>query len=172
MRNIDDPLERGMRFARKIAGLPVPYGLVVETIWRNPEHRTEGELVDALTKMNTLGVPQEVLWERWGATPTEIRNWKAMQDDAAKRAQAADPTAILASRYRALAGIAAMPPGGAPGQPGGNTGSMPKNPTNNAGSGKPGQPGVSGQPGRPGVNGRPGTPGGGRTPGSTGTKSA
>jgi hypothetical protein len=50
-----------------------------EVIWRNPEFRTEGQLVDALTKMATLGVPQEVLWERWGASPQEIARWKAMQ---------------------------------------------------------------------------------------------
>lgn len=50
-----------------------------ETIWRDPEARTEGELVDALLKMATLGVPNEVLWERWGASPQEIARWKALQ---------------------------------------------------------------------------------------------
>lgn len=50
-----------------------------ETIWRNPEFRTEGQLVDALTKMATLGVPREALWERWGASPQEIARWKTMQ---------------------------------------------------------------------------------------------
>lgn len=172
MRNIDDPLERSQRFARRLAGLPMQPGLTVETIWRNPEHRTEGELVDALTKMATLGVPQEVLWERWGATPPEIAKWKAMQDDAARRANATDPTQILAARYRNLAGVPAPVPG-SPVPAGGAPGAAPgKNPTNNFGSGKPGQPGVPGKPGRPGKNGRPGTPGGGRTPGSTGTRTA
>jgi hypothetical protein len=46
-----------------------------ETIWRNPEFRTEGELVDALVKMRTLGVPLEALFERWGASQTEIARW-------------------------------------------------------------------------------------------------
>jgi Phage portal protein, SPP1 Gp6-like len=168
MRNIDDPLERAMAMAKKLSGMPIAPGSTIETIWRNPEHRTEGELVDALTKMQTLGVPQEVLWERWGASPPEIAKWKAMQDDAARRANATDPTTILAARYRALA--AAPPP--VPGSPipGGQSGAggLPKNSTNNYGTGKPGQPGVPGQPGRPGKNGRPGTPGGGRTPGQTG----
>jgi hypothetical protein len=49
-----------------------------EIIWQNPEFRTEGQLVDALVKMSTLGVPREALWERWGATPTEIQRWKAL----------------------------------------------------------------------------------------------
>ena len=46
-----------------------------ETIWADPESRTEGELVDALTKMRTLGVPLEALWERWGASPQQIERW-------------------------------------------------------------------------------------------------
>jgi hypothetical protein len=50
-----------------------------QTIWANPEFRTEGELVDALTKMATLGVPEEALWERWGATPQEIARWRGMR---------------------------------------------------------------------------------------------
>ena len=50
-----------------------------EVIWRNPEFRTEGELVDALTKMKTLGVPDEALQERWGASPQEITRWRGMR---------------------------------------------------------------------------------------------
>jgi hypothetical protein len=179
MRNIDDPLERAMRTARKIAGLPTPEGETIETIWRNPEHRTEGELVDALTKMATLGVPQEALWERWGATPPERERWKAMQDEAASRANANDETKILASRYRALAGgnspIPLTPPGGPNGQangPGGtatagmNNGGTGKNPTNNNRQTPGTAPGASGSQGRPGKNGRPS--GGTRSAGSGG----
>jgi hypothetical protein len=44
-------------------------------VWRDPEYRTEGELVDALVKMASLGVPRSVLWSRWGATPTDIERW-------------------------------------------------------------------------------------------------
>jgi hypothetical protein len=175
MRNIDDPLERAMRTARKLAGLPTPDGETIETIWRNPEHRTEGELVDALTKMSTLGVPQEALWERWGATPPERERWKRMQDDAASRANANDETKILASRYRALAGgnspIPLTPPG-SPNGPGGtatagvNNGGTGKNPVNNNRQTPGTAPGASGQQGRPGKNGRP--RGGGSSSGSGG----
>lgn len=167
MKSVDDGVERHMRLARKLAGLPNPKGQVIQTLWRNPEHRTEGELVDALTKMNTLGVPQEVLWERWGATPEDIRRWKAMQDDAARRAAESDPTAILAARYRDLAGVAAIPmqsdagdpslpdnqpPGGV--EPSGQS----KSATNNRGSGiETGKTGA----GSTGKNGRPKGPGNG-----------
>lgn len=50
-----------------------------ETIWRDPESRSFGELVDGLVKLKTLGVPNEVLWERAGFSPQEIGRMKAMQ---------------------------------------------------------------------------------------------
>jgi hypothetical protein len=49
-----------------------------ETLWANAEVRTEGELVDSLVKMRTLGVPFEALWARYGASPQEITDWKKM----------------------------------------------------------------------------------------------
>lgn len=69
------------RRAKRLASGPE----IIETKWRNPEFRTEGELVDSLTKMATLGVPQEALWERWGATEVEIARWKRMADEQAAR---------------------------------------------------------------------------------------
>jgi len=48
------------------------------TDWKDPETRTESEHVDALIKMSSIGVPNEVLWEKWGATPQEIARWKVM----------------------------------------------------------------------------------------------
>ncbi len=187
MRSIDGPLERGMMFARRMAGVPTPEGLTIETIWRNPEHRTEGELVDALTKMATIGVPQEALWERWGATPTEIENWKAMQEEAARAAMQSDPTTILAARFRALAGgVNSAPPdpvkmaeaqakaaaanGGGP-QPGGGAAMQPGGPGAGA-SGRAGQPGVKGTPGQPGKNGAKGKPGQPGTAGKSGMPAA
>jgi Phage portal protein, SPP1 Gp6-like len=60
-----------------------------ETIWTDPERRTEAQLVDALLKMSTLGVPREALWARYGASPQEIERWSQLADEAA----AAAPTA-------------------------------------------------------------------------------
>jgi hypothetical protein len=51
-----------------------------ETIWRDCETRSQGELVDALVKLSSIGVPEEVLWERAGFSPTEITRMKAMQE--------------------------------------------------------------------------------------------
>ena len=51
--------------------------LGMEAVWKNVEARSEGEIVDALVKMGSLGVPNQALWERWGASPTEIARWSA-----------------------------------------------------------------------------------------------
>ncbi|GGM04825.1 hypothetical protein GCM10010099_21170 [Streptomyces cinereus] len=66
----------------------------IEVIWHNPEFRTEGELVDALLKMSTLGVPREALWERWGASQTEIAQWREQADQQAARILGGDPASL------------------------------------------------------------------------------
>jgi hypothetical protein len=77
-RTAGEDVEDAVLLVRRAAGLAGPDERI-ETMWRNPEFRTEGELVDALTKMSTLGVPQEALWERWGASQEEIARWRAMR---------------------------------------------------------------------------------------------
>lgn len=85
MTGFEETLEEAILAALRLAGDSRGDDTRAETIWRNPEFRTEGETVDALTKMATLGVPQEVLWERWGATQTEIARWKRLADEQAAR---------------------------------------------------------------------------------------
>jgi hypothetical protein len=48
-------------------------------IWRDFETRSQGQLVDALVKMRTLGVPLEELWRQYGATPADIEMWRTMR---------------------------------------------------------------------------------------------
>ena len=109
MRGHNDPTESAMRLARRIASggsmsaEQAESEISMEVIWRNPEFRTEGELVDALLKMSDLGVPEEALWERWGATPQEVERWKAMLEDKMQRAAAGDATVVLADRFREMA---------------------------------------------------------------------
>jgi SPP1 Gp6-like portal protein len=69
-----------------------------ETIWRDPQFRSLGELVDALQKEKALGIPDEVLWEKAGASPKEIRRWKAMRQDAAQRGGLGDLTALVTGK--------------------------------------------------------------------------
>lgn len=110
-------LKPAMRFARKLAGIATPGDVNLEVLWRNPEFRTEGELVSALVQMRTLGVPEEALWERWGATPAEIARWKAMREAELRAQAAADATALLADGFRTNAqrpnGATGPRPGGA-----------------------------------------------------------
>lgn len=75
-----ETLEGACKAVRRLAGM-AEAGSSIESVWRNPEFRTEGELVDALVKMSTLGVPREALWERWGASPTEIDRWREMAEN-------------------------------------------------------------------------------------------
>lgn len=72
--------EDAASLARRVAGLSSGQE-TIETIWRNPEFRTEGELVDALVKMDTLGVPRVALWERWGASQVEISRWEKLRQE-------------------------------------------------------------------------------------------
>jgi hypothetical protein len=95
-RPMGEGFEGTMRLARKAAGIGGG-DEAMETIWKNPEFRTEGELVDALVKMASLGVPHEALWERWGASQVEIERWKAMQAEQT----ALDPIAALARNQAA-----------------------------------------------------------------------
>jgi len=80
-----------------------------ETIWADMETRTEAEHVDALVKMASLGVPQEVLWERWGATPQEITRWKALNDAEEAEEAAEAPPATPAVPGTPVVGPGMMP---------------------------------------------------------------
>lgn len=79
-RTSGEGLEEISRLARRAADLG-GQDEAMETIWKNPEFRTEGELTDALVKMASLGVPHEALWERWGASQQEIDRWKAQRTE-------------------------------------------------------------------------------------------
>jgi hypothetical protein len=83
-----------------------------ETIWGDPESRTEGEHIDALLKQSTLGVPLEFLWEKAGYSPQEIRRIHALRADALVR-----DAALLASVER----DAIAPPTSEPFAPGATT---------------------------------------------------
>lgn len=66
-----------------------------QVIWHDVETRTEGERVDALTKMATLGVPRPALWERWGASQQEIERWRGMQVTEALTNQGVDVAELV-----------------------------------------------------------------------------
>ena len=88
--------EEVMRLAFTAAGDARAADFEAEVIWADFETRSEGETVDALVKMASLGVPREVLWQRWGASPQEVERWKRMATEDALRDALAGPVGIPA----------------------------------------------------------------------------
>jgi hypothetical protein len=86
-----------MRIALSLTGDPYANDVGAEVIWKDFETRSEAQLVDALTKMSTLGVPTEVLWQKWGATPQEIEQWRQMKANEGAQAAINQATALGAT---------------------------------------------------------------------------
>jgi hypothetical protein len=51
-----------------------------ETLWADPESRSESEHVDAIVKQKAIGIPDEALWEEVGKTPQQIERYRAIID--------------------------------------------------------------------------------------------
>lgn len=80
MRDFGEAWEEVERLAFRAAGNRTKGSFTAaETVWRDPESRTEAEHVDALTKLTSIGVPEEQLWEDAGYTPTQIERFKEMR---------------------------------------------------------------------------------------------
>jgi hypothetical protein len=110
--------EEVIRTALHLAAEPGAADPELEVIWADFATRSEGQRVDALVKMATLGVPQEVLWEKWGASPQEVARWRQLlAEDQARQAAAASAALGPESIARILTGQG--------GQPGGATGGSP-----------------------------------------------
>ena len=74
-----DPWETTMRLAGRLAGIDhLAAASSAEVIWADAESRTEAEHVDAMLKLQALGLPNEMLWEKAGLSPQEIARAKSM----------------------------------------------------------------------------------------------
>lgn len=74
--------ERAMRLAFKIKGDARAEAFNAETIWADPEYRSDSQRVDALVKLNQgLTVPKRQLWEDYGYTPQQIDRFSEMQEE-------------------------------------------------------------------------------------------
>jgi hypothetical protein len=98
-RTFGEGFEEAARLARVAAGISTDRDGSMETIWKNPEFRTEGELTDSLVKLQTLGIPLEVLWERYGFSPQQIERMKQLN-------ASDDNDPVLSNALRALTGVA------------------------------------------------------------------
>jgi hypothetical protein len=86
MRFFGEAWEEVMRLCFKV--LDDPRGDITngETIWADPEYRSESELADALIKRSSIGVPRQQLWEDAGYTQTQISRFRTMEADDALNA--------------------------------------------------------------------------------------
>lgn len=92
MRHYGEAWESVMRLAFTVEDDPKGKAVDAETIWRNPESRTEAEHVDAVLKQAALGIPQVALWEELGYTPQQIDRFKQLRAQEALEVGAAfDP---------------------------------------------------------------------------------
>lgn len=112
-RHIGEAYEEAVRVALAITGNPAAAFIGAEVVWADFETRSEGQRVDALVKMRTLGVPLDVLWERWGASPQEITRWHELAEAEAATGPEAAYAQLLAA---AVPGTQQAPPA-APGPP-------------------------------------------------------
>ena len=68
--------------------------VTAETIWADPESRTESEHVDATLKKKALDVPTAQLWEDLGYTPQQVERFRGMLLDEALQRMLAGPPAV------------------------------------------------------------------------------
>ena len=91
--HLGEAWEEVMRLALQLVGNEAAVDSSAEVIWADFETRSLGQLVDALVKLETLGVPREVLWEKYGATRQEIERWEELAE--AEREAAPPPPPAL-----------------------------------------------------------------------------
>lgn len=111
--------EEVMRLSFAVTDDPRATETNAETVWADPESRTESEHVDAVTKKQALNVPDAQLWEDLGYTPQQIQRFQAMR---AMQTMMGinDPGPVnLSERFAAPAPGPALPPVPAPAPNGG-----------------------------------------------------
>lgn len=118
--------ERAMRLAFQVIKDGRADAWDAETIWADPEHRSDSQRVDALVKLNQgLGVPAQQLWEDYGYTPQQIDRFRDMQEA---------ELAFTIKKQQALAAVTGMVGGQAPAGNGTKATNPNKPPQGNAGN--------------------------------------
>jgi hypothetical protein len=115
MRHLGEDLEEIIRLAFAVIDDPKADEPGLETIWADPESRTEAEHVDATIKKRALKVPLLQLWEDVGYSPQQIERFKEMLvEEAALGLVDNDPDPTITSPGSATAALdksPAMPTG-------------------------------------------------------------
>lgn len=77
--HLGESWEDVQRISFKVKGDKRANVVDAETIWRDPESRTESEHVDAVMKMQAMGVPWEMCMEELGFSPQKIARMKRLR---------------------------------------------------------------------------------------------
>jgi hypothetical protein len=94
-----------------------------ETIWKDTENRDPITLTQSLTMLQAIGVPQQILWEKAGFSPQQIKRMKQIKQEEADKAQELmDATGTVppavgvadAGNMLAVTGLPGPPPAPAP----------------------------------------------------------
>lgn len=86
MLHFGDAWERVMRLAFRVLRDKRSEAYGAEVIWRDPENRTEAQHMDALLKLQLIGVPRDQLLSDAGYTPQQIERFRSMRETDAKDA--------------------------------------------------------------------------------------
>lgn len=80
IRAFSETWEEAMRISGAISNNQgLAEATAMETVWSDPEVRTEAEHVDATLKKMALGIPRQQLWQDLGYSPQQIDRFKAME---------------------------------------------------------------------------------------------
>ncbi|SCD90646.1 Phage portal protein, SPP1 Gp6-like [Streptomyces sp. ScaeMP-e83] len=86
MLHFGESWERVVRLCFAVLGDSRRNAYTMETMWRDPEYRTEAQHVDALLKLAQLDVPREFLWSSAGFSAAQISAFRKMRVEDAKAA--------------------------------------------------------------------------------------
>ncbi|MFI0553415.1 phage portal protein [Streptomyces scabiei] len=86
MLHFGEAWEQVMRLCFAVKGDDRAEAWSAETIWRDPENRTEAQHMDALLKLQMIGVPRDQLLSDAGYTPQQIERFADMREQDAKAA--------------------------------------------------------------------------------------
>lgn len=82
MRSFGGAWEEAIRLALQIRDGELDENMEkLEIVWRDPENRTQAQIVDAAAKRMAIGVPEEQLWEDIGYTEAQIARMKKMRKE-------------------------------------------------------------------------------------------
>ncbi|MFI9202626.1 phage portal protein [Streptomyces sp. NPDC053048] len=84
MLHFGEAWERILRLSFKVLGDNRAEAYGAEVIWRDPENRTEAQHMDALLKLQLIGVPRDQLLSDAGYTPQQIERFRPMREQDAR----------------------------------------------------------------------------------------